>query len=118
MSAVWLSRKNIIKERFMNILIYGNSASGKTILANLLAEDYKRQGHKVVVFDDDKPWTASRAEYDNSLKRSLKILTATLGKENRHTIVATQGLPEQIFGFYKTEERPRMYDFYYNTKRC
>jgi len=37
----------------LNILIYGNARSGKTLLANKLADQYRKRGFDVLVIDDD-----------------------------------------------------------------
>lgn len=98
----------------MNILIFGNKASGKTLLVNFLKDYYEQKGHKVNMFDEEN-CTDSRKDYERNLKIVVKSLVSTLGKEDKHTLITTQGIPSQIYGFYKTEERPRLYDYYYNT---
>ena len=81
----------------MNILIYGNVASGKTLLAELLQEYYEREGQPTTVFDND------------SANVPRGILDQTRGVPGRHAIVVTQ--------LYVREEALLRFDYHYHLTR-
>lgn len=101
----------------MNILIYGKFGSGKTILANALAEYYKKNHQKVAILEDND-FTASFKQYQENLAKAKVIFAKTKGNQNQHTIAITPAIdPKRIYGFYDTETQDRLYDYYYCATR-
>jgi len=84
----------------MNILIYGNVASGKTLLAELLQEYYEREGQPTTVFDNERA----------NVPRG--ILAQTRGVLSRHAIVVTQP-----YAAHCIEGGDSPFDYYYHLTR-
>lgn len=87
----------------MNILIYGNVASGKTLLAELLVKHYGEQGQPATIMDDTIT-TPSWRKGNKMRQGAEKLLEQTLHNPAGHTIVTTQASPRNIYRFYDTED--------------
>jgi adenylate kinase family enzyme len=102
----------------MNILIYGNAASGKTLLAELLQEHYEREGQPTTILDDMiDGGTSSRREHEMRRRKTEKLLERTLHNPAKHIIITTQGTPPIIYRFYDEPETPALFDYYYRLER-
>lgn len=104
----------------MNILIYGNVASGKTLLAELLVKHYGEQGQPATIMNDTIT-TSSWRKGDKMKQGAEKLLEKTLHNPTRHTIVTTQASPGNIYRFYDTEDpydpdavTEALFDYYYH----
>jgi len=99
----------------MNILIYGNVASGKSLLASVLVRHYDEQGQSATVLDEGKSFSPSWKVAELQRCRNEHILGQTLHNPIYHTIVTTQASPEMIYRFYDTNEGESLFDYYYHT---
>lgn len=106
----------------MNILIYGNMASGKTLLADLLTEHYRAKGQAVTRLDEEKAFSTLRNEFEMTRRKTEKMLERTLHNPAQHTIITTQGSPSMIYRFYDSVDEfdPKatvesLFDYYYHT---
>jgi len=110
----------------MNILIYGNVASGKTLLAELLQEYYEREGQPAAIIDDtfEKPWACSRRGHETHRREAERLLEKTLHNPAKHSIITTQASPGSIYRFYDGPHpyddqatREALFDYYYHLVR-
>lgn len=91
----------------MNIIFYGARATGKSVMADALADYYKKLGREVRVINDD--FTVTLAQE----RDGIRILERTVGRTKRHTIVTTQAKRDRIYRLVPTVEHSSLYDYAY-----
>jgi len=107
----------------MNILIYGNAGSGKTLLAELLQEHYEREGQRALIENELIP-NPARYGVMADTRQTVKLLEHTLHDPRDHTIITTQATQDIIQGYYDalrqepaSEGDDALFDYYYHLTR-
>jgi Flp pilus assembly CpaF family ATPase len=91
----------------VNILIYGNQKSGKTIMAEALAAKYQAEKQATVIYDDSDYLTASSDVVEKNRKKIIGALLLTQSNLTNHSIFVSQMFPDM----------PALFDYIYKTYR-
>ena len=107
----------------MNILIYGNVASGKTLLAELLQEYYEREGQRALTLKEALP-NPARLAVAAAMRATVLLLVNTLHDPRDHTIITTQVDPATLHQYYGLVDKDNpdvagesLFDYHYHLTR-
>lgn len=94
----------------MNILIIGQQATGKSVVAQALKEYHEKRNEAVVVFDDSQDVTVSETVAASRLESAKVQVKSTKGKAKAHTIMVMQSGNELMIS-------PRLVDYMIQTSK-